>query len=137
MSMTRRSFLKLLAAAPAAAAMPSLVFADIGTDLLPGQVDLGNVRESIEYDINHDALYVRYDVLCGKRKGDEIEVTNQFYVVFRTDNPDDTEALRARGIELLKERMAKEGFSLSDAVSHDNRLGSKIVIPYPTKASVA
>lgn len=122
---TRRSFLKLCAAAPMVAS--SLVFADINEELKPGVRHIGNVRETIINDIGGADYIVSYDVLCGKRDGNTIVLNAQYAVNVRVKSLDNIEATRKDAIKVLTKDIKEEKVDFSTIMPFDFKLGDTVI----------
>lgn len=127
MDVTRRSFLKLCAAAPLVAAAPQLVFAETDEKLKAGVRHIGNVRETIQQDLRYGDYLVRYDVLCGTKKGDSIVLDKQYGVDMKITSLDDLVEKRKPALEMLYNDMKNDGADFSTITSNEFILGHTII----------
>ena len=121
--MNRRSFFKVVGAVGGAMALPSAVTKLIpATQALPnGVVELGLIRELIQYDFYRDAKIVSYDVLA-KNKNIQLAIT------FMLEPHQNIEDIRKEAKTLLEKAMVKDGLKWSDIVPMPNPPGYERLI---------
>ena len=126
--MERRSFLKLCAAAPLVAAVPSLAFAEIDEPLKAGVRHIGNVRETITDDFRHGQYIVQYDVLCGTRKGSTIVLDKQYGVDFAVKDLSELPRIKNKALKALYDGMKEDKVDFTTIMPFDFALGNKIMV---------
>lgn len=102
--MNRRSFFKVLGAAGAVAAMPTMLL-DIADVTPPDVQQVGLIREVMAYDIYHDCYMLRHDIWSN-----DIQLGLN-YVVRSTE---DFAPYRIRSKERLEEAMKTHGIWWND-----------------------
>ena len=106
--MNRRTFLKVLAGAVVSAALPIPTIIKEASAVPETAPTIGLIRELTAYDIAHDCMAVRWDVLC---EG----ILEQYSVGMLVATPEDiTDELREQVKTLLEKRMAERGQTWAD-----------------------
>ena len=122
MDLTRRGFLRLMAACAATVAMPvpQFVLAEPMVVIPSMPVALGGIRVLSQFDIRNDRFIVRLDACNGK---DQFGV--DFWVAGSGDIRKDYLEHRAVAEQVLRESMLHEGWLASDMIALPLPLGYK------------
>ena len=100
--MNRRNFLKLFMAGAASAAMPKLLLAEPQDIIHQSASHIGNVRETIIYDLRTHIYVVRHDIMCGERQGNKIIMNRQYGIDSMIKDMDELESVRKEMLDILK-----------------------------------